>query len=110
MKVAGWCEAHYIDMMPHNPLGPVCTAATVHFAAAVANFSWLEARNTPGEAGHGETGEVFPTQLKLEGTSIPVPDVPGLGVDVDEEYLKKQSFKYWEAPHLERRDGSVTNW
>ena len=22
MKVAGWCEAHYIDMMPHNPLGP----------------------------------------------------------------------------------------
>ncbi len=42
MKVAGWSEAHYVDMMPHNPLGPVCTAATVHFAAAVANFSWLE--------------------------------------------------------------------
>ena len=28
MKVAGWSEAHYVDMMPHNPLGPVCTAAT----------------------------------------------------------------------------------
>ena len=27
-KVAGWCEAHYIDVMPHNPLGPVTTAAT----------------------------------------------------------------------------------
>ena len=26
MKVAGWCEAHYIDMLPHNPLGPVSTA------------------------------------------------------------------------------------
>ena len=23
MKVAGWCESHYIDMMPHNPLGPI---------------------------------------------------------------------------------------
>ncbi len=38
MKVAGWSEAHYVDMMPHNPLGPICTAATVHFSAAVANF------------------------------------------------------------------------
>jgi galactonate dehydratase len=47
MKVAGWSEAHYVDMMPHNPLGPVCTAATVHFAAAVANFSWLETRASP---------------------------------------------------------------
>src|SRR3569623_70084 len=35
MKGAGWSEAHYVDMMPHNPLGPVCTAATVHFGAAV---------------------------------------------------------------------------
>ena len=31
-------------------------------------------------------------------------------VDVDEEYIKRQSFKFWEAPHLRRRDGSVTNW
>ena len=38
MKVAGWAEAHYIDLMPHNPLGPICTAATVQLAAAVPNF------------------------------------------------------------------------
>ena len=29
LKVAGWCEAHYVDLMPHNPLGPVCTAASI---------------------------------------------------------------------------------
>ncbi len=46
MKVAGWCEAHYIDLMPHNPLGPICTAATVHLAAAVPNFAWLECRES----------------------------------------------------------------
>jgi galactonate dehydratase len=109
MKVAGWCEAHYIDMMPHNPLGPICTAATVHFAAAVPNFSWLEMRTTPGES-WSSGDEVFPSQVKLEGTVIPVPDTPGLGVEVDEEYIKRQSFKFWEAPHLRRRDGSVTNW
>jgi galactonate dehydratase len=32
MKVAGWAEAHYIDLMPHNPLGPVCTAAKLRLA------------------------------------------------------------------------------
>jgi galactonate dehydratase len=110
MKVAGWSEAHYIDLMPHNPLGPICTAATVHLGAAVPNFSWLELRVTPGETGNRYDDEIFPNQLKLQDTGIAVPDVPGIGVEVDEEYIKRQSFKFWEAPHLRRRDGSVTNW
>jgi len=110
LKVAGLAEAHYIDLMPHNPLGPICTAATVHLGTAVPNFSWLELRVTPGEAGNRYDDAIFPNQLKLQGTGIAVPDVPGLGVEVDEEYIKQQSFKFWEAPHLRRRDGSVTNW
>ena len=62
-KVAGWCEAHYIDVMPHNPLGPVTTAATIHLAAAIPNFAQLEyqhglaaaypTRSLPGHAGAG---------------------------------------------------------
>ncbi|WP_169196379.1 mandelate racemase/muconate lactonizing enzyme family protein [Devosia sp. MC1541] len=111
MKVAGWSEAHYVDVMPHNPLGPICTAATVHFGAAVPNFSWLETRASPGELYHGfDNPELFPSQISLNGTVYDVPDTPGLGVEVDEERLKAQSFKFWEAPHLIRRDGSVTNW
>jgi galactonate dehydratase len=39
-----------------------------------------------------------------------VSDKPGLGVEVNEDLIKKQSFKFWEAPHLRRRDGSFTNW
>jgi galactonate dehydratase len=31
-------------------------------------------------------------------------------VEVDEQAVKAQSFKFWEAPHWKRRDGSVTNW
>ena len=111
MKVAGWSEAHYVDMMPHNPLGPICTAATVHFSAAVANFSWLECRATPTELySHGENSDIFPVQMRLDGAHYPVPDAPGLGIEVDEKLVKAESFKFWEAPHLKRRDGSVTNW
>ena len=109
MKVAGWSEAHYVDLMPHNPLGPVCTAATVHFGAAVANFSWLETRAPETKLGF-DNSEFFPVQPRLEGAYYPVSDLPGLGVEVNEELVKQQSFKFWEAPHLKRRDGSVTNW
>ena len=111
MKVAGWSEAHYVDMMPHNPLGPVCTAATVHFAAAVANFSWLETRASPAETHLGfDSSEFFPVQPRLHEAHYPVSDAPGLGVDVNEKLIQAQSFKFWEAPHLRRGDGSVTNW
>src|SRR5690606_38248967 len=111
MKVAGWSEAHYVDMMPHNPLGPICTAATVHFAAAVANFSWLETRSSPAETHLGfDNSDFFPTQPRLEGACYPVPNGPGLGVEVNEDLVRKQEFKFWQAPLLSRRDGSVTNW
>src|SRR5215213_3253561 len=60
MKVAGWSEAHYVDMMPHNPLGPVCTAASVHLAAAVPNFAWLECRSSPVEQLGFDNSEIFP--------------------------------------------------
>jgi len=111
MKVAGWSEAHYVDMMPHNPLGPICTAATIHFSAAVANFAWLETRATPAEnyMGVGDS-EIFTRQPKLDGATYAVDDAPGLGIEVDEAAVAAQSFKFWEAPHWKRRDGSVTNW
>ncbi|WP_108460391.1 mandelate racemase/muconate lactonizing enzyme family protein [Devosia naphthalenivorans] len=111
MKVAGWSEAHYVDMMPHNPLGPICTAATIHFSAAVANFAWLETRASPGELYHGfDNAEIFTTQPMLNGAVFDVSDAPGLGVEVNEDLVKQQTFKFWEAPHLRRTDGSVTNW
>jgi len=108
-KVAGWAEAHYIDLMPHDPLGPICTAATIHLAAAVPNFAWLEARVSPTEQ-RSLDFDLFPVQPVLEGPRFPVPDTPGLGVEFNEELATKQSFKLWESPHLHRRDGSHTNW
>jgi galactonate dehydratase len=113
MKVAGWAETHYIDLMPHNPLGPVCTAATLHLGAAVPNFAWLEARETSSEAIYGTDGEVdrlFPVRPKLVGPNYRVPDAPGLGVEFDEAVAQTHTWHFFDAPHWRRNDGSVTNW
>jgi galactonate dehydratase len=111
MKVAGWCEAHYIDLMPHNPLGPICTAATVHLSAAIPNLSYVECWETPDEDMERQESPVFSRRLHLEGADYPVPDLPGLGIEVDEAALREaEPFRHSEMPHLRRRDGSHTNW
>ena len=41
-RLAGWTEAHYLTLAPHNVGGPVATAANIHFAAATRNVDVLE--------------------------------------------------------------------
>ena len=82
----------------------------MHLAAAVPNFAWLEVRVSPTEPGRFSDPDIFPLQPVQDGSRLLVSDKPGLGVDVNEELVQKQTFAYWEAPHLRRRDGSYTNW
>ena len=110
MKVASWCESHYIDMMPHNPLGPICTAASVHFGASVPNFAWLETRESASEDAGFSNKEIIQSSHNMKNAMYEVSDSPGLGITVNEDYLKNSKFKQWDPPQLERNDGSVTNW
>ncbi len=110
MKIAGWSERHYVDLMPHNPLGPICTAASVHMSAAVPNFSWLETRQSPVESLGFHDKALFPVQVELEGPVYRVPDAPGLGVEVNEQAIRASQPEHVECPHLTKPDGSVTNW
>jgi galactonate dehydratase len=65
----------------HNPLGPITTAASLHIAAAVPNFEILE-------YAYGEVpwrGEILSPEEKIFDASLPVPNGPGLGVDLSEK-------------------------
>jgi galactonate dehydratase len=110
LKVAGWCEAHYVDLMPHNPLGPICTAASIHLGAVVPNFTWLEYNRSRFRPQPEAERALFPNAPSLEGTSFAIPDRPGLGIEVDERQLGKDGFRHWNPPMLKRKDGSHTNW
>ena len=106
-KVAGWCEAHYIDVMPHNPLGPISTAALVHLGIATPNYAWLEyflgySLSTPRD--------LFPVVLDINGTAYDAPTAPGLGVEFNEDVVADHPYMEWIAPRYYRRDGAYTNW
>ena len=110
LKVAGWCEAHYIDLMPHNPLGPICTAASIHFGAVVPNFSWLEYNRSRYRPQPALERDLFPVQPELSGSAFPINTSPGIGIEVNEALLRSDRFRHWNPPTLRRLDGSVTNW
>jgi L-alanine-DL-glutamate epimerase-like enolase superfamily enzyme len=105
-KIAGWCEAHYIDIAVHNPLGPVATTACVHFNLAIPNFGVQEQPRKPGTA----LTDIVLNQTTWENGYILPPKRPGLGIEFDRKVAAAHPFQMTELPHLHRADGGFTNW
>ena len=97
--------------MPHNPLGPINTAASAHLAMATPNFAWLEMFQRLEER-EQEADRLYPGNFRAVGGRMEVPDRPGLGIDVDEDAIANSPMHPddWIVSRLVRRDGSVTNW
>lgn len=106
LKVTHWCETHYIDVVPHNPLGPVSTAACNHLCLAASNVAVQEMPWVPGTA----LRDVFPVQMPFEKGYMLKPEGNGLGLVFDEEALGKYSWNPRIPPALRRKDGAMTNW
>jgi galactonate dehydratase len=105
-KIAGWCEGHYIDIAVHNAVGPVATAACVHFNLAIPNFGVQEQARLPDAC----LTDVVQTSLTFEGGYANVSDAPGLGLTLDRRAARENGLRVTELPHLHREDGSFTNW
>jgi galactonate dehydratase len=105
-KIAGWCETHYISIAPHNPLGPVSTAACLHLDLATSNFAVQECARIPGEV----LSKLFPRQVAFEHGHMLPSDAPGLGIEFDESAVSEYPVTPGDCPRLHRADGAFTNW
>ena len=110
-KIAGWCETHHIKLAPHNPLGPVSTAACLHLDLACPNFGVQEkgAGEQPSQPG-SILSDIVPVQPEWQDGYLLPPTRPGLGIEFDREAAKRHPFRMTELPHLRRENGSLTNW
>ncbi|NJN82203.1 MAG: galactonate dehydratase, partial [Caldilineaceae bacterium] len=75
-------EAYYVQVAPHNPQGPLSTAAAAHLGMAIPNFLLLEYVRQDLYR-----DEVMAPAWVVKDGHLTVPDLPGLGVDPDEEAL-----------------------
>ncbi len=83
-KIAAMAEAHHIMMAPHSgSLGPVAEYAALHVLAAIPNGYILERIEDDWE---GREKTIVPHPVQKDG-HLAVPDTPGLGVDIDEEFV-----------------------
>ncbi len=101
-KIAAMAESHYIPVCPHNPSGPVANAATLQLAACIPNFYLLEtmANDIPWRA------DVSTEKVKFENSEMFIPDLPGLGIDINEEEITKHPY---ECRNLRHYVGTLTD-
>lgn len=101
-KIASMAEAHYIPVCPHNPSGPVANAATLQLAACTPNFYLLETMSSdiPWRA------DVSTERVKFENSEMFIPDLPGLGIDINEEEIAKHPY---ECRNLRHYAGTLTD-
>ena len=104
-KIAGWCETHYIEQVPHNPLGPVSTAGVLAFRPFDAPFRRPGAHVAPGVL-----DGVVRTDMRLESGNLYSGGSPGLGVELDDDAAQALPFELPGLRVLHREDGSVTDW
>ena len=107
LKITHWCETHYIDIAPHNPMGPVSAAACAALCMASSNVGVLEMPRAPGSV----DADLFPVQIGWRDGYAYSPDVPGLGVELDESVAEARAVDSGGfPPRLTRDDGAFTNW
>lgn len=90
-KIAALAEARFVGVAPHNPHGPVCTAATLHLIANLPNFSIQEmpADDYLWSATWRDEFLVDPEPVRVRQGYLQLPTAPGLGIELNEAAIAR---------------------
>ncbi len=103
-KIAAVAEAHNAQVVPHNPLSPVSTAACIQLAACIPNFALQE---YPSAERKPYLSEIIKSAVKLEKGFLIIPDSPGIGVELADDAQEKYPYRPGEFVARLNNDGSV---
>ncbi|KAI5362211.1 Putative mandelate racemase/muconate lactonizing enzyme domain, enolase-like protein [Septoria linicola] len=116
-RLANLAEAYDVAIAPHCPLGPIAFAASLHVGLSTPNFTILEM--SLGMHYNVEAGDIdLNTYLKdqsvfeIKEGYVAAPKGPGLGIDVDEEMIRRISAdtEPWQCKEFYGPDGSIREW
>jgi galactonate dehydratase len=102
LRIASYAEVYGVQMAPHNPYGPVALAANVHAAACMPNFLILEhCRHRPW------FDEVQVFGPKVERGRVTPSDRPGLGIELDWDYVNQHPYQPLKLRTFTNADGGL---
>ena len=103
-KIAALAEAYHSAVVTHNFLGPLITAASLHLDASIPNFITQEYTKRD----ESEDFAVYKVAYQREGGYIPIPEVPGLGIELDDSLIEQNPYQPMNTGRTPlREDGSV---
>jgi galactonate dehydratase len=102
-KIAAIAEAHYVQVAPHNPLGPLATLVNIHFAASTPNFLILE-YHPDDESPRKDL--VKGDTIVAQNGYLAIPDKPGWGYEMNEEAFAHMPGKPWHRGFSFMPDGT----
>ena len=105
-KIAAVAEAHYVGVVPHNPLSPVSTAACLQLAACIPNFAIQE---LPTGEHEPPKSDIVKSAVEVEDGFLIVPDTPGIGVELREDAQERRPPVPREVSTRINVDGSVVD-
>ncbi len=83
-KISTMAEAYYVPISPHDASGPINVLAGAHVMMTTPNFYKLETSRYDLSV----YGAFISPGLDIRNGDLYVPDAPGLGVEIDREYLE----------------------
>jgi galactonate dehydratase len=97
-----------VALAPHNPQGPVSTAASIEFGLATPSYLICESvhRDVPWRADIVSEGFT----VEKVGRIVRAGTRPGLGIEINEAEVAKHPFAQEIVQRTFHRDGSVGDW
>ncbi|MPW25408.1 galactonate dehydratase [Alkalibaculum sp. M08DMB] len=113
-KIAAMAEVYDMAVAPHCPLGPIALAACLQLDACTPN-AFIQEQSL---GIHYNQGSDLLDYLKDKSVFnysngvVKLPTKPGLGIEIDEEYVIKQSKigHNWKNPVWRNSDGTIAEW
>ena len=107
-KICAIAEGYDVKVIPHNPLGPVSTAACLQLCASIPNLGIQE---LPGFCLGGVEDAMVREPLRFKDGCMIIPDSPGIGVELSDDAEKLYPAKERGSNEAKRAfDGSVKDW
>lgn len=113
-KIFAMAEAYDVAVAPHCPLGPIALAACLQVDAGAYN-AFIQEQSLGIHYNQGNDLLDYlrdPSVFRYQDGYVGIPQGPGLGLDIHEEYVLEmaQQGHRWRNPVWRHRDGSVAEW
>lgn len=107
-KIGALADAYRVAMAPHNPQGPVSTAASIELGFATPSYVICESVHSDVPWRNEVVSEGFTVQEK--GRIVYPNSRPGLGIEINEKEIKKHPFQQEVLQRVFYKDGSIGDW